>query len=221
MPASAREHVLDLLEGHQPTGPREGEAVERVRTFVEGADAPLDRSNEAGHVVASGLVASGTLDRVVLLHHRGLDRWLQCGGHADRARRGLVRLHGGKRWRRRGSSAWTSIPCGRGCWMWMCTRSLQRAGRPRTFTWTYGSFSWATPGRSRGHRKARPTRRAGSPWTRRVGRWRWMRACNGCFGKRIRCAWMQAMRPPGSMKRRVKRGRGGRGWRRRRFRLLR
>lgn len=83
MSPSACEHILDLLERHQPAGPREGEAVEHVRTFVEAADAPLDRFNEAGHVVASGLVASRTLDRVVLLHHRGLDRWLQCGGHAE------------------------------------------------------------------------------------------------------------------------------------------
>lgn len=83
MPPSAREHILDLLERHQPAGPREEEAIKHVRTFVEAADAPLDRFNEAGHVVASGLVASRTLDRVVLLHHRGLDRWLQCGGHAE------------------------------------------------------------------------------------------------------------------------------------------
>lgn len=83
MAPSAREHILGLLEGHHPAGPREAEAVERVRRFMEATEAPLDRSNEDGHVVASGLVGSRTLDRVVLLHHRALDRWLQCGGHAE------------------------------------------------------------------------------------------------------------------------------------------
>ncbi len=74
---------MSLLEAHQPAGPREVENVERVRAFVEATKDPMDRGNEEAHVVASGLVASPRLDRVVLLHHRGLDRWLQCGGHAE------------------------------------------------------------------------------------------------------------------------------------------
>lgn len=84
MMVSVRERVLTLLEGHQPAGPVELECVERVRAFVMQEEAPLDRGNERGHVVASGLVASPDLGRVVLVHHRGLDRWLQPGGHAEK-----------------------------------------------------------------------------------------------------------------------------------------
>lgn len=83
MPAPARERVLDLLDDHQPAGPAEAEHLDTVEAFVEAHEAPMDRSLEAGHVVASALVASPTLDRVVLLHHRQLDRWLQPGGHAE------------------------------------------------------------------------------------------------------------------------------------------
>jgi len=83
MPDDARRRVLDLLEEHDPAGPAEAEHVGTVRGFVEDHEDPMDRDLEPGHVVASALVGSPTLDRVVLLHHRQLDRWLQPGGHAE------------------------------------------------------------------------------------------------------------------------------------------
>lgn len=80
---SASEHVLELLDAHDPAGPAELEHVSTVRAFAASTAEPMDRSSEDGHVVASGLVASPTLDRVVLLHHRQIGKWLQPGGHAE------------------------------------------------------------------------------------------------------------------------------------------
>jgi 8-oxo-dGTP pyrophosphatase MutT (NUDIX family) len=43
----------------------------------------LNRSCEQGHITASAFVLSPNLDKVLLMHHRKLGRWLQPGGHAD------------------------------------------------------------------------------------------------------------------------------------------
>jgi 8-oxo-dGTP pyrophosphatase MutT (NUDIX family) len=71
------------LADHAPADEAEAASLKRVRNYVEDAEAPMDREDTFGHVVASGLVASPALDRVVLLHHRQLDMWLQPGGHAE------------------------------------------------------------------------------------------------------------------------------------------
>ena len=41
------------------------------------------RSCFPGHFTGSALVVSGDGSRALLHHHRGLDRWLQFGGHCD------------------------------------------------------------------------------------------------------------------------------------------
>jgi 8-oxo-dGTP pyrophosphatase MutT (NUDIX family) len=82
-PMSARERIQAALHGHEPVDEAEAESLERIRSYVEDAEAPMDRTAAFGHVVASGLVASPDRERVVLLHHRQLGMWLQPGGHAD------------------------------------------------------------------------------------------------------------------------------------------
>ncbi len=78
-----REAALAALIDHAPGGPREAKGLETTLAFARSRKHPFDRTDTEGHLVASGLVASPDLDRVVLLHHRQLDMWLQCGGHAD------------------------------------------------------------------------------------------------------------------------------------------
>jgi len=41
------------------------------------------RENETGHFTGSALVTNPAMTRVLLTHHRKLDKWLQLGGHAD------------------------------------------------------------------------------------------------------------------------------------------
>ena len=43
----------------------------------------FDRSHLPGHFTGSALVATPSLDRVLLTLHAKLNRWLQLGGHAD------------------------------------------------------------------------------------------------------------------------------------------
>jgi 8-oxo-dGTP pyrophosphatase MutT (NUDIX family) len=44
---------------------------------------PFGRERLAGHFTASSWLVDGSGHRVLLTHHRKLDRWLQLGGHAD------------------------------------------------------------------------------------------------------------------------------------------
>ena len=57
-----------------------------VDTFIAllGDDVdPFVRERLAGHFTASAWLVAGDRRRVLLTHHRKLERWLQLGGHAD------------------------------------------------------------------------------------------------------------------------------------------
>lgn len=54
-----------------------------ILDFVDQHDDALHRSCRSGHLTGSALVVDADGERVVVLHHRKLDRWLQPGGHCD------------------------------------------------------------------------------------------------------------------------------------------
>jgi 8-oxo-dGTP pyrophosphatase MutT (NUDIX family) len=77
--------VLALLRGFDP-GPdqRAARSLERTRTLLEQSRAPFSRFNfDPGHITASGVVLAPERDRVLLVFHRRLGRWLQPGGHVE------------------------------------------------------------------------------------------------------------------------------------------
>jgi len=41
------------------------------------------RANMRGHITTSAIVLDASLSRVLLIHHKTLDRWLQPGGHYE------------------------------------------------------------------------------------------------------------------------------------------
>lgn len=51
--------------------------------FVDSSDQCFLRSHVPGHVTGSALVCSENLDKILLMHHKKLNKWLQMGGHAD------------------------------------------------------------------------------------------------------------------------------------------
>ncbi len=63
--------------------PQEAGAAGRFAEFLDSAPDVFERSHEIGHFTGSAWVASRDGLRVLLTHHRKLDRWLQPGGHAD------------------------------------------------------------------------------------------------------------------------------------------
>jgi 8-oxo-dGTP pyrophosphatase MutT (NUDIX family) len=75
--------LLRALEAHAPADAREAADLERILAFVRRHPDPFDRSIPEGHLTGSAFIVGSEGARVLLLHHRKLDRWLQPGGHAE------------------------------------------------------------------------------------------------------------------------------------------
>jgi 8-oxo-dGTP pyrophosphatase MutT (NUDIX family) len=78
-----RRPLLDMLDRYEARYPGEREVAARIRRLVVEHNDCFDRTCRPGHVTASAWVTTPARDRVLLVHHRKLDRWLQPGGHAD------------------------------------------------------------------------------------------------------------------------------------------
>jgi 8-oxo-dGTP pyrophosphatase MutT (NUDIX family) len=74
-------HVL--LRRHAPADAKEARDLAEILAFLDRHPDPFDRGIVEGHLTGSAVVVSATGDRVLLLHHRKLRRWLQPGGHAE------------------------------------------------------------------------------------------------------------------------------------------
>ncbi len=71
------------LAGLSPADHQEARHLAQIRDFVAREARPFDRGIAAGHLTGSAFVVETGGTRVLLLHHRKLQRWLQPGGHAD------------------------------------------------------------------------------------------------------------------------------------------
>ena len=66
--------------GDMPSGQADAELF---REFLHSAPRVFERDHARGHFTGSAWLVSADGARVLLTHHRKLDRWLQLGGHAD------------------------------------------------------------------------------------------------------------------------------------------
>ena len=78
-----RQQLLNSLRRHMPADAHEQAMTTTTIAFVEQHPDCFERSLLVGHVTGSAWIVSPDRQRVVLIHHRKLDRWLQPGGHAD------------------------------------------------------------------------------------------------------------------------------------------
>ncbi len=78
-----RNHLLALLERYVPMDERDDAQRRRIEAFVREHPECFQRSLAHGHLTGSAWLLDSTGQRVLLTHHRKLDRWLQLGGHAD------------------------------------------------------------------------------------------------------------------------------------------
>jgi ADP-ribose pyrophosphatase YjhB (NUDIX family) len=78
-----RRPLLALLRAHRPSDEDENGFRERIIDFVEANPSCFERSLLSGHITGSAWVTSRADDRVILVHHGKLERWLQPGGHCD------------------------------------------------------------------------------------------------------------------------------------------
>ena len=63
--------------------PEEAPMRDRMLALLDGTPDCFLRTSFPGHFTGSALVVNGDGSRVLLHHHRKLDKWLQFGGHCD------------------------------------------------------------------------------------------------------------------------------------------
>ena len=82
LPDDKRWPLLKLLDNYLQRFPDEAETVKRYQDFISANIDCFDRDLEAGHVTGSALLLDCGRRRVLLTHHRKLNKWLQPGGHS-------------------------------------------------------------------------------------------------------------------------------------------
>lgn len=78
-----KDHIHQLLERFQTVFDEEALYRKYTLDFLRNCDDFWQRSNLAGHLTGSAWVLNPRRDKALLIHHRGLDKWFQPGGHAD------------------------------------------------------------------------------------------------------------------------------------------
>jgi len=74
--------LRESLCGYAKQYPDDSQVIACI-TFLDAAVHPFDREHVEGHFTGSAWLVSADGERVLLTHHRKLNRWLQLGGHAD------------------------------------------------------------------------------------------------------------------------------------------
>ncbi len=71
------------LSAYASVWPDERALTEVFRALLDDGHDPFVRDRIAGHYTASAWLVDAAGERLLMTHHRKLDRWLQLGGHAD------------------------------------------------------------------------------------------------------------------------------------------
>ena len=78
-----RADLIALLGRYVERHPDEHGTTRRILDLLEGEPRCFERDCFPGHITASAWIVSRESRKVLLTHHRKLDRWLQLGGHTD------------------------------------------------------------------------------------------------------------------------------------------
>jgi 8-oxo-dGTP pyrophosphatase MutT (NUDIX family) len=80
---AVRDSLLETLRSYRGIDEADTERAKEIAEFVQREAACAERSLRGGHLTGSAWVVNREGDKVLLLHHRKLRKWLQPGGHAD------------------------------------------------------------------------------------------------------------------------------------------
>ena len=75
--------LLQALQSHKPADAQEGADLRAMMALLQSGQECFVRTNLWAHFTGSALLVNAAGDKVLLNHHRALDRWLHFGGHAD------------------------------------------------------------------------------------------------------------------------------------------
>lgn len=82
MPPWAAELVAEL-RNYEPADAEEGAHRQSILALMQTPAYFSRRQYDPGHLTASAFIIDLASGRILLHHHRRLDRWLQMGGHLD------------------------------------------------------------------------------------------------------------------------------------------
>ena len=77
------DRLRGLLRDYARREPAHDALAAEFGTLLDDPEDPFRRERLAGHFTASCWLVSADGQRLLLTHHRKLQRWLQLGGHAD------------------------------------------------------------------------------------------------------------------------------------------
>ena len=75
--------LRDALQAYAERWPDEAADVQPFLKLLAEGEHAFGRERLEGHFTASAWLVDGTGTRLLMTHHRKLERWLQLGGHAD------------------------------------------------------------------------------------------------------------------------------------------
>jgi 8-oxo-dGTP pyrophosphatase MutT (NUDIX family) len=81
--SDAQRRWLAAFDRYAATHADEAATVALFHAFAQAHADAAERTLANGHLTGSAWLVDATGSRVLLTHHRKLDRWLQLGGHAD------------------------------------------------------------------------------------------------------------------------------------------
>jgi 8-oxo-dGTP pyrophosphatase MutT (NUDIX family) len=81
--AAFREHIKTILDRHASAFDGLEERHALLRGQIANRDDIHSRQTFPGHVTTSAFILEPRGERILLIHHRSLDRWLQPGGHYE------------------------------------------------------------------------------------------------------------------------------------------
>jgi 8-oxo-dGTP pyrophosphatase MutT (NUDIX family) len=78
-----KKFILDLLQNYQTSFSGEVEFQKQMTRFLEQNDDFDLRSNLIGQITGSAWIVNKERTKVLLIHHKKLNKWLQIGGHIE------------------------------------------------------------------------------------------------------------------------------------------
>lgn len=75
--------LASAFAAYDQVWPQEKGVASEFLALLDDAHDPFVRERLAGHYTASAWLVDALGERLLMTHHRKLDRWLQLGGHAD------------------------------------------------------------------------------------------------------------------------------------------
>ena len=78
-----RQQTQRLLRRYLAVYPQEAAALARLQAQLEAPQDCFVRSNMVGHITSSAAILNPSGDKLLLIHHRFLDKWIPPGGHYE------------------------------------------------------------------------------------------------------------------------------------------